>query len=467
MEEISIYDTGRRLLYSSHGVTTEAVKEAPHGPLFNNMDSDLTVRHRVSNDGRWLHVVNPLINTESCSTAACHAHPSSQKVLGALSITIPLGNMRDTIYGQTQGTVIFAFILFILISSVIGLAVIFLVNPTIRRLQENAAKMARGEYDPVSPVFGSDEIAELSRSFDEMSRQINERTMDLRAGREMYKTLFDEIPCYLTVIDRNYRVLMTNKAFRYQFGDQLGKHCYTGYKGLHEKCLECPVERTFFDALPHQSEETWRVHGRETHVIVKTAPIFDDEGKISEVLEMALDVTRLKQLQIELEKKQEEYKYLFENVPCYLTVVDRNYRIMQANKLFENHFGRNLGEHCFKVYKKKDFQYENCPVEQTFEDGLSHTSEHVWMRNGNEMRIIATTSPVTDQQGATVGVMEMCTDITEVVRLQQELALLEKPLPECHTRSRTYCPVSRAASMWLIQGFAAGERSGWVRAGRW
>lgn len=422
--EINIYDTKEQLLYSSHAIPTEIDGDRKPGPLLDNLQSDPTVRHRLSDDGNWLHLVNPLVNTKSCSTAACHAHPPSEKVLGALSIKLPMGNMRKEIYTQARGTVIFAFLLFILISSVIGLAVIFLVNPSIWRLQENAAKMARGEYSPITPVLGSDEIAELSRSFDEMSRQINERTMVLLAGREMYKTLFEEVPCYLTVVDRNYRIVMTNKAFRYQFGDQVGKHCFTGYKGLDAKCLECPVEKTFFDGLPHQSEETWRVHGRQTHVIVKTGPIFDDNGHISEVLEMALDVTRLKQLQIELEKKQEEYKYLFENVPCYLTVVDRDYRIIQANKLFESHFGYNIGEHCFKVYKKKEFRCDNCPVEQTFVDGLTHTSEHVWLRNGNQIRVIARTSPVTNQDGEIYGVMEMCTDITEVVRLQQELALL-------------------------------------------
>ncbi len=422
--EINIYDTKSRLLYSTHGISPELDGRPNIGRLFDNLDSDPTVRHRVSDDGNWLHVVNPLTNTKSCSTAACHAHPPSEKVLGALSIKLPLGNMRDELYKQARGTVIFAFLLFISISSIIGLGVTFLLNPSIRRLQENAVKMARGEYQPVTPVFGTDEMAELSRSFDEMSRQINERTMTILAGREMYKTLFEELPCYLTVVDRNYRVVITNKAFRYQFGDQVGKHCFTGYKGLKAKCLDCPVEKTFFDGLSHQSEETWRVHGSDTHVIVKTAPLFDEDRKISEVLEMALDVTKLKQLQIELEKKQEEYKYLFENVPCYLTVVDQNYRIIQSNKLFETHFGHNIGERCFKVYKKKEFRCENCPVEQTFVDGRSHTSEHIWRRNGKETRVIATTSPVTGQDDEIIGVMEMCTDITEVVRLQQELALL-------------------------------------------
>ena len=422
--EINIYDTKSRLLYSTHGTSPELEGRPKLGRLFDNLESDPTARHRVSDDGNWLHVVNPLMNTKSCSTAACHAHPTSEKVLGALSIKLPLGNMRDELYTQARGTVVFAFLLFLSISSIIGLGVTFLLNPSIRRLQENAVKMARGEYRPVTQVFGTDEMGELTRSFDEMSRQINERTMDILAGREMYKTLFEELPCYLTVVDRDYRVVITNKAFRYQFGDQVGKHCFTGYKGLKAKCFDCPVEKTFFDGLSHQSEETWRVHGRDTHVIVKTAPLFDEDRKISEVLEMALDVTKLKQLQIELEKKQEEYKYLFENVPCYLTVVDQDYRIIQSNKLFETHFGQNIGEHCFKVYKKKEFRCENCPVEQTFVDGLSHTSEHIWRRNGKETRVIATTSPVTGQDGEIIGVMEMCTDITEVVRLQQELALL-------------------------------------------
>ncbi|MCA1960549.1 MAG: PAS domain-containing sensor histidine kinase, partial [Desulfomonile sp.] len=141
-------------------------------------------------------------------------------------------------------------------------------------------------------------------------------------------------------------------------------------------------------------------------------------------LEMSIDVTRLKQLQMELERKKEDYKYLFGNVPCYLTVVNEDYRVVQANQLFKADFGDRIGENCFRVYKKLDCKCENCPVEKTFADGQSHQSEEVWKRNGQPTYVLVHTAPVRDEKGKITGVIEMSTNITEIKRLQGELTVL-------------------------------------------
>jgi PAS domain S-box-containing protein len=236
--------------------------------------------------------------------------------------------------------------------------------------------------------------------------------------------LFEEVPCYLALVGPDLHMIRANRAFRERFGDRTGKHCLAAFRGPEERRSGCPVSETLVDGLAHQSEELWRMDGQDIYVIVKTAPIFDDQGRVAQVIEMSMDVTEMKRLQIQLEKKQQEYKYLFDNVPCYLTVVSPDYDVLQTNRAFDRDFGHRVGEKCYQVYKKRDSKCDHCPVEQTLLDGSTHTSEHVWFLNGQESHIIATTSPVKDDNGEIVAVMEMCTDITEVKRLQSELSLL-------------------------------------------
>jgi histidine kinase len=254
-----------------------------------------------------------------------HCHAPNRKSAGRIEVKLLEVITDRKNYQKT--VVFFTFYLFLTIG---GLFVTSVIQH--RRLQRRR-KMARGEYDPKGRSAGSDEMAELLRSFDKMSRQINERTAELAASRKLYKSLFEEAPCYLTVVSPDYRIVRANRTFRDQFGVQTGKHCFTGYKGLSSKCEECPVEKTFADGKSHQSEEEWRLDGNTVYVMVKTSPIFNDQGEVAEVLEMSVDVTRLKQLQLDLEKKQREFKYLFENVPCYLTVVDRDFNIVQTINL--------------------------------------------------------------------------------------------------------------------------------------
>jgi histidine kinase len=423
-KEINIFDDQGTLHYASHPVTEKVFSKLKSDPLLGDVAGDTSVRHRISEDGMRLTLVSPILNTESCSSAACHSHPQDQKILGALAIKIPLDDLRQEVFDNAKETVIFAFLLFLFISTIIGLAVIFLINPSIRRLREEAAALAKGEYQPKRVATGSDEMAELSRSFEEMGRMVNERTTRLAEGRRMYKSLFEEVPCYLTVVNSDYRIIRANRAFKDQFGDIIGKHCFIGYKQRDSKCEFCPVEKTFTDGFSHQSEETWRVGSEDAYVIVKTAPIFDDNGVMSEVLEMSLDVTRLKRLQMELQKRQEEYKYLFENVPCYITLVDKDYNIIQSNKMFQEHFGSKAGTKCYAIYKNSDRKCDNCPVEKTFIDGLSYQSEEIWRRNGEETHIMVNTAPVTSENGEIRAVMEISTNITEVKKLQNELMIL-------------------------------------------
>ncbi|MEW6348325.1 MAG: ATP-binding protein [Thermodesulfobacteriota bacterium] len=426
--EINIYDHKGALHYTTR---MDIPQEVPGSvsereePLLKDIALNTGIRHRFGANGNVLTVVNPLVNTPGCSTAACHAHPESEQVLGALEVRLPIDDLRMRISALSGRTYLFACLLFLLISTLIGLGVIFLVSRPIQILEERAKRLALGEHVSSAPRTGFDSISVLDRAFDDMSRQIRARTAQLEQSRKRFKELFEMVPCYLTVIDRDLHIVRANKAFENEFGDLVGQPCFIGYKGRTERCEQCLVDMTFQDGLSHRAEQVWNPTGQnKTYVIVHTSPIFGDDGAVAEVLEMSIDVTRVVELQKQLENKDEQFHKLIEMVPCYLTVIDQDYRIAFYNRIFGNDFGDAWGKHCFRVYKNRDTKCENCPVEKTFSDNRPHTSEEVWLRNSGEVYVIIHTSPVTDEQGRTVAVMEMCTDVTELKLLQNELAVL-------------------------------------------
>lgn len=427
---INIYDREGVLHYTSRGAPAVPLGKRVKNPetlaILGNIKEDRTVRYRFVDEGRILTVINPLINARGCSSAACHAAPDIQPVLGVLEVKIPLQELKAQNEENARQIIIFACFLFLFVSSLSGLGVIFLVSRPIRRLRRKAERISRGEYVRGRAEEGTNSIAVLSRTLDEMGRQISERENLIDQSRRMYKELFEKVPCYLTVVSPDYRIVRANAAFLNDFGNQVGKNCFTGYKGTDQKCANCPVEKTFADGSSHRSEEVWNVNGQDekAYVIVNTNPIFGADGTVNEVLEMAVDVTRVERLQTELRRKEQQFKNLFDNVPCYLTVVDRNYRIAFHNNMFAADFGHNWGEHCFRAYKGKDCRCDNCPVEETFGDGLSYTSEEIWHRDGKDMHIMVRTSPITNEEGEVVAVMEMCTNVTELKLLENELAIL-------------------------------------------
>ena len=241
-----------------------------------------------------------------------------------------------------------------------------------------------------------------------------------------YQQYFDRLPCYLTVQDRDFRILHANERFRKDFGDFQRRYCFQVYKHRSEKCEVCPVEQTFWDGQCHRNEERIRcLDGREVSVVVETTPIRDQSGKITSVMEMSTDVTHIKRLEEQLRQSQHRYRVLFEEVPCYISIQDPELNIVEMNRAFREDFGDLLGCKCYEVYKHRTEQCFPCPVQDTFEDGEAHTREEVVTSvQGEQMNVLVATAPIRNPEGRVVSVMEMSANITEVRKLESHLTSL-------------------------------------------
>lgn len=241
-----------------------------------------------------------------------------------------------------------------------------------------------------------------------------------------YRQLFQAMPCFLSVQDRNFRILDANTRFRESFGDYEGRYCYQVYKRRSERCELCPVARTFRDGERHENEEEVRTLSGETlSVLVRSKPILNEAGEIVAVMEMSTDITHIKNLQKLLRSSHKRYQTLFDEVPCYISIQDSDLNIIEANNAFEEDFGSVLGRKCYEAYKHRKSPCEPCPVQQTLEDGGSHTREEVvTSRTGRKKNVLVTTAAIRDAGGPITGVMEMSADITQVRELEDRLTQL-------------------------------------------
>jgi PAS domain S-box-containing protein len=242
--------------------------------------------------------------------------------------------------------------------------------------------------------------------------------------KDSYQNYFESMPCFLTVQDRDFQIISANKRFEQEFGDYEGRCCYQVYKHRPEKCEDCPVERTFRDGHPHKSEEWVRTKdGKEIAVVVYTTPIYNGGGEIESVMEMSTDITEQKLLQRQLRESQEKYKLLFEEVPCYISIQDRDLRIVEANRFHREAFGTSYGDKCYKVYKHRDKACFPCIVKETFEDGeIRMHEEVVTSRHNEQMNVLVCTAPIRNTEGEIEKVVEMTADITQIRSLQDKLS---------------------------------------------
>jgi histidine kinase len=295
---------------------------------------------------RLLGIISPIYSEPECSSNACHAHPEGQKVLGALDLVISLDGTDNEIALFKRWLVAFAVFVFLITSAVIVFSVSQLVKRPIKKMIDGTQLIANGEYINQIDVDQVDEMGQLSVAIDRMGKKIGEKQAELNRQRDEYQNLFERVPCIITVQDRDYKLIRYNNEFYEKFKPRDGDTCYAAYKGRKEKCVVCPVEKTFEDGLSHFSEERGvNKDGSPTHWIVNTTPIKNDQGQIVAAMEMSLDVTQTKILEEELEKSEKKYYAIFDNIPNPVFVLDMDtLEILDCNASVEGVYGYKKDE---------------------------------------------------------------------------------------------------------------------------
>jgi two-component system NtrC family sensor kinase len=125
-------------------------------------------------DGRRLAMITPIYNEPSCSTAACHAHPARQSVLGVLDVALDLGPIDRLIAAARRRVVVTMVVEAVLISAFLILFVGLFVTRPIHRLIEATAAVGRMDLEHPIEITSSRELWSLSSSFNLMRDRLRE-----------------------------------------------------------------------------------------------------------------------------------------------------------------------------------------------------------------------------------------------------------------------------------------------------
>jgi len=294
-----------------------------------------TVRTFRSKEGyRLMGVISPVYNEPGCSTDACHVHPSDKKVLGAIDLVVSLKETDLELARYESNLVALAVFIFLATSAMILFFNYHFVKYPIKKLIDGTRRIEKGEYATPVEVDRIDEMGQLANAIHKMGVAIDNKQVELNKQRDQFQSLFETVPCLITVQDRDFKLISYNKEFADKFAPETDDYCYRAYKGRTEKCENCPVEATFADGRSHYSEETGvDKDGSVKHWIVRTAPIRDDSGEIVAAMEMNLDISERKQLEEKLALSEKKYHAIFNNIPNPVFVLEiQSLQIIDCNE---------------------------------------------------------------------------------------------------------------------------------------
>ena len=316
-------------------------------PLDTLSDSALSyITRKDPQSPRVLNVVSPVYFDNSCRSTSCHQSMRDTNIAAIAKMTISLQELTSRIADSNRNIAIFGVLIVIVLSVVVALCTRFFITRPISNLLSSTRAITQGEYGCEVKPISRDKIGELAYSFEQMRRSIKEKTEDLGESQKLFKTLFEKVPCYISVQDSYFRIVAANKMFERDFGQRLGELCYVAYKGRDSICPDCPVAKTLESGEIRSSEQTViGQDGHPIHFLVLTAPIFDKDGNANAVIEMSTDVTAIRNLENELHKSEEKYRLFFNNDPSPIFVFDEStYEIMDINDRALNEYGIGKGD---------------------------------------------------------------------------------------------------------------------------
>lgn len=265
---------------------------------------------------------------------------------------------------------------------------------------------------------------------------------ELKKSETFLSNIVENIPNMLFVKDATaLRFVRFNKA-----GEQLLGYSREELLGKNDYDLFPREEADFFTAKDREvlsanelvdiPEESIRMRDKTERILhTKKIPIPDESGEPLYLLGISEDITERKRAEKTLYERDAFISNILETVDEGFIVVDRQYRILSANKAFCRSAKlpeeQVLGRYCYEVSHHSNrpcFEVgEDCAVKQTFDVGTPHSAAHTHVaENGEKVHVEIKSYPVRDASGSIVSAIETITDVTEKRNLEEQLRHAQK-----------------------------------------
>ena len=373
-----------------------------------------------------MRLVSPIENDRGCSQDSdCHFHGPDERILGIFDIAFSLSDTETFLDRFKANTAFLAFTLFVVTFATMFFLVFILIKRPINRIMGGARELAEGRQ-PAMCLDQPDELGQLANSIFKMGTDLIAKNTQLTLQKNLYRDLFQGVPCLVTVQDRDFRLLRFNHTFAECFNAEVGQYCYKAYKNREVKCLDCPVEKTFETGISVTTEESGQYKdGSRAHWIVTTTPIRDCDGNVVAAMEMCLDITARKELERELKKSEAKYHDIFNNIPSAVFLLDQpDFAILDCNKCAVSLYGYQKSELIGMCYLDFFTQDNTQGVAEAIRSGQVINQARQVSRAGREFIVSVISSP-SQYAGADVYLVT-ASDITSRLETEQQLIQASK-----------------------------------------
>ncbi len=226
------------------------------------------------------------------------------------------------------------------------------------------------------------------------------------------------LPFGIMIIDKEKKIRFMNQRIIDNYGDLTNEFLEMSNLKIYKPDIIEHINEVFETGLEvNNMLSPFDKKGKLTYQSINYYPVKDDYNNIENILVLVSDDNDNNNTNIWLK----EFNLLFENAPSFISIVDKDYKIVRANQRFRNTFSNNLSIFSNDPNKRK-IELNTNATAMTFNDSQEHIDTVVaYNINKEKLNLIVTTMPFNMKDGDVDLVMEMSSDITEISRLQDRI----------------------------------------------
>jgi len=139
------------------------------------------------------------------------------------------------------------------------------------------------------------------------------------------------------------------------------------------------------------------------------------------------DITERKKMEEALKLAAEEWRETFDSISDAISIHDRDYKILRANKAFADIFHKKprqiIGGHCYELHSGEK-PISGCPHKQTL--ATKEPAEVEFYESHLGKYLHESTSPIFDEKGEVVSTVHITRDITEQKQQNEQLMMADR-----------------------------------------
>ncbi len=262
-----------------------------------------------------------------------------------------------------------------------------------------------------------------------------EAERSIRKERDWCQKVIDSLPDRIMVLNRDYTIHSVNRTFIKETGLEedavVGRRCFEISHGIGGPCLgegsDCPLRKVFDEGAActviHSHKGKDDVTSYEE---IMGTPIFGPDGKVVQIIEGIRDVTRRVTLERELRESEEKLRQFLESAHDIICIKDLEGRYSYINPEAASSMGVSrdsvMGKTDFEIFPERLARQMEAHDREVLRSKETVSFTERLREEPGKMRHFHTVRfPILNDQGQMVSLAVIARDMTEQVRLQEEV----------------------------------------------